>query len=181
MPQTNRAHFDIQRDIEVVRAGGLFCRACLIGKPASEASPDSRNCQGCYDFLGQEAALLTGTTRPKWIPRPELEKRAKNLIPVAGDGDGIMSTVEDKKITVDIIRPSVTPATAKRGPKYRQLPEDLITSLADKGMGSKSIASTLKADYGIGLSYKTVQRVLSGERQQAELMQLQLKPGGGEN
>jgi len=139
----------------------------MVGKPPTDGSPDPRYCQSCYDFLLEEAALLTGTTRPKWIPRRQ--ESGQNLIPVSGDGYGIMSTVEDKKNTVDIIHPPVTYRTAKRGPKHRRLPEDLIANLADEGMGSKAIASILKAKHGIGVSYKTVQRVLSGKRQQLEL------------
>ena len=53
------------------KAGSFFCEACLIGKPTSEASPDPRYCQDCYDFLTEEAKLLSGTRRPKWVPKPE--------------------------------------------------------------------------------------------------------------
>ena len=76
-----------------------------------------------------------------------------------------MSTSDDKKTTVDIIKPSVAKVTrGKRGPKHRDLPGDLIKQLAGEGMGSKAIATQLKKEQGINVSYKTIQRVLSGER-----------------
>lgn len=40
MPQ--KGYFDIKGDIAIVEAGGFFCRACLVGKPPIEASPDRR-------------------------------------------------------------------------------------------------------------------------------------------
>jgi len=78
-----------------------------------------------------------------------------------------MSTLENPKNEVDIIRPSVATRTlGKRGPKHRQLPEDLIRQLADKDMGAKAIASKLKRELGVDVSYRTIQRLLSGERKQ---------------
>ena len=45
------------------------------------------------------------------------------------------------------------------------LPRELISQWAGEGMGSKAIASKLNSELGIKVSYKTVQRVLSGERE----------------
>ena len=71
-----------------------------------------------------------------------------------------MSTSDDKKTTVDIIKPLVAKVTrGKRGPKHRDLPRDLIRQLAGEGMGSKAIASQLKREQGIAVSYKTIQRI----------------------
>lgn len=47
----------------------LFCHACLEDKPATEASPDPRYCQGCYDFLLQEAEMLNPGKYPGWVPK----------------------------------------------------------------------------------------------------------------
>ena len=44
------------------------------------------------------------------------------------------------------------------------MPEDYIRQLADDGMGSKLITTKLKAEHNIHVSYKTIQRVLKGER-----------------
>lgn len=162
-------YFDIHEDIEIERADGFFCEACLVGEPRDDMSPDPRYCQSCYEFLLKEAEMLRGTTkRPMWIPKPQ--KGRKRQYQVSSVGDRIMSTLDDKKFEVDIINPpAMSRARGKRGPKHRRLPEDLIRQLADEGMGSKAIAAKLKADYGIVVSYKTVQRVLSGERKQLVL------------
>jgi hypothetical protein len=50
--------------------GGFFCHACVMDKPATEASPDPRYCQGCYDFLLKEAEILSPGKHPGWIPKP---------------------------------------------------------------------------------------------------------------
>ena len=52
-------------------------------------------------------------------------------------------------------------STVKRGCyKKKDLPEDYIMQLADAGMGSKAIATRLKSELGIEVSYKTIQRLL---------------------
>jgi len=165
---SNRGYFSTERDREIEKAGGFWCHACLVSHSATEQSPDPRYCQSCYEFLLKEAEMLPGNKRPKWIPKPQ--KAPKKQYTISGVGDGIMSTLESKKSEVDIIQPSVAiRAVVKRGPKHRQLPEDLIRQLASEGMGSKVIAARLKAEHGIIVSYKTIQRILSGERKQLAL------------
>ncbi len=153
----------IKRDNEVVKAGGFFCHACLVGKPRDDASPDPRYCLGCYDYLAKEAETLPAGKRPAWIPKkPEIA--GEKPIPVSQHGVLNMSTLDNKKIEVDIIHPPArVSAIGKRGPKHRDLPEDFIKRLASEGMGSKAIATRLKVE-GIGVSYKTIQRILSGQR-----------------
>jgi hypothetical protein len=82
-----------------------------------------------------------------------------------------MSTLNDKKSEVDIIQPPVGKVTrekqpikteAKRGPKHKALPRELISQWAGEGMGSKAIASKLYSELSIKVSYKTIQRLLSG-------------------
>jgi hypothetical protein len=71
----------------------------------------------------------------------------------------------DRKSEVDIIKsPVAARASGKRGPKHKVLPCELIKQWASEDMGSKAIASKLKKELGIKASYKTIQRVLSGER-----------------
>lgn len=65
--------------------------------------------------------------------------------------------------------PAAKETMAKRGPKHRRLPEDLIKQFADEGMGSKAIAAKLKTEFSITVSYKTIQRILSGKRRQLAL------------
>ena len=147
----------------------FFCHACLEDKNEQELSPDSRYCQWCYDFLLKEAEILPSNKCPAWIPKPqrspvEAKNKPRSQYQVSRVGYGIMSPLEHQKSVVDIIRPAVTSrASGKRGPKHRQLPEDLIWRLAGEGYGSKAIATRLK-EQGIKVSYKTIQRVLSGER-----------------
>ena len=76
-----------------------------------------------------------------------------------------MSTLESQEIEVDIIQaPNAIRPSGKRGPKHKDLPEDLIKQMADDGMGAKAIATRLKVEFDIHVSYKTIQRVLSGVR-----------------
>lgn len=51
--------------------GSFFCKACCEDREAGRRSPDPRYCQDCYDFLTEEAKLLNGTRRPKWVPKPK--------------------------------------------------------------------------------------------------------------
>jgi len=155
--------FDITRDIEVEKAGGFWCLACLISHPASEQSPDHRYCQRCYEFLLDEVEILRESgrwKRPGWIPsKPQRGQGKQRNVPQTMPL--IMSTVERAKIIGDIIQPSVaTKPIIKRGRKPIELPRELIAELANKGMGSKAIAGQLKADLGIKVSYKTIQRIL---------------------
>ena len=153
--------FNVKQDIEIEKAGGFWCEACLTGKPAAEQSPDPRYCHGCYEFLKAEAKLLPRTKRPVWIPKAEKDETAtENLYRIPGHGRAIMSTVNGQKTEVDIIEPAVaTRPSPKRGPKFTELPEGLIKQLAGEGMGSKAIVARLK-ETGFDVSYKTVQRRL---------------------
>ncbi|MBA7704067.1 hypothetical protein ES703_112865 [subsurface metagenome] len=166
-PLEQPAFADSKHDNAIVEVSGFFCHACVMDKPATEASPDPRYCQGCYDFLTKEAELLDGR-KPAWVPkdsqcitRTPLEPSRKPLQPASGVGhnyidtqigSGIMSTVESKK------------DDGKRGPKQKALPRELIKQWAGEGMGSRVIALKLNSELGIKVSYRTIQRVLSGER-----------------
>jgi len=150
----------------------FFCYTCLEDKDRKELSPDQRYCQGCYDFLLKEAEMLPDNKRPKWVPRAQSKKDStgknsgQKVIQVSQDVVLNMSTLDDKKIEVDIIQPSVGKVTReKRGPKHKALPQELIKQWSGEGMGSKAIASKLSNELGIKVSYKTIQRLLSGERE----------------
>lgn len=166
-------YFDCERDAGIISTGGFFCLSCLIGKPGSEQSSDSRYCQSCQDFLTEEAKTLLQSGnhhRPEWIPQglslgaSKAEDGGKTSAPYQVDGRTIMSTLNSEKNTVAIIPPRVAiRPSSKRGPKFRDLPVNFIRELAGLGHGPKAIATRLKAD-GIAVSYKTVQRVLAGQR-----------------
>ena len=64
----NSNYFSAARDRAIIEAGGFWCHACLVGKLASEQSPDPRYCQGCYEFLLKEAELLGRVKKPSWAP-----------------------------------------------------------------------------------------------------------------
>jgi len=144
----------------------FFCEACLVGKHEGEASPDFRYCQACYDLLLKEVEMLTRGKRPAWSPNPQKAKIAgEKQYQVLPDVAPIMSTLKSKNIEVDKINPSVARVnTVKRGRKRQRLPEDIILELHKDGLGSKAIATQLKREEGVVVSYKTVQRVLSGQR-----------------
>jgi hypothetical protein len=161
--------FDIKRDNELIAAGTHFwCEACLVARPLDDRSPDERYCQDCYDFLRKEAEMLTGhIKKPTWIPCKNGQKNQPHVSPYGG---GNMSTLGEEIIEVDIIQPSVAKVTrGKRGPKPKVLPNELIKQWAGEGMGSKAIASKLNNELDIEVSYKTIQRVLSGERTKLSL------------
>jgi hypothetical protein len=101
---------------------------------------------------------------PEWMPKIT-QPESHQIIPhVSSEGRGIMSTVDDKKITVDIIQPTTAEKpVGKRGRKFQTLPTDFIQELSGEGLGSKAIAAAL-ARSGYQVSYKTIQRQLAGAR-----------------
>ena len=162
------SYFSIERAITIEKAGGFWCHACLVGRPALEQSPDGRYCQGCYEFLIAEAEMLPATKRPSWRPKPQ--KGQEKAIPVSQDVVSNMATVKDKKSKVAIIHPTdATRTLPKRGPKHKALPVELITQWASEGMGYKRIAARLKVEHGIEVGFRTVARVVKGERKQLTL------------
>lgn len=158
------SYFDIRRDVEIVDSGGFFCRSCLVGKPQAEASPDGRYCLNCYAFLLEEASLLTGTTRPRWLPREQ--NMGEKPISVSRDGNIFMA---HSKATGNGVRHN-SPVGQKRGPKLKALPEQRIKGLYQQGegLGAERISKALKGE-GVNISARTVLRVIRGERRQIEL------------
>lgn len=164
--------FDVKRDNELIAAGTHFwCEACIVARPLDDQSPDPRYCLACFSILTEEARMLkeAGTwKRPDWIPKPKTSPEKVGDAPTPTPR--IMSTVTDKKIKVDIIQPLVAKVTrGKRGPKPKVLPNELIKQWAGEGMGSRAIATRLDAERDVKVSYKTIQRVLSGERMKLSL------------
>lgn len=149
----NNGYFDVKRDIEIEKAGGFFCHACLVGKPLDDISPDPSYCQGCYDFLLKEAEMLPANRRPRWIPKQQSDKTRR---PRSVD---IITEPPTDRVTIM----SSTTESQKRGPKHRELPEDLILQLAGEGLKSQAIAAKLK-EQDIEISYRTILRILAGQR-----------------
>ncbi|MFC1995182.1 helix-turn-helix domain-containing protein [Chloroflexota bacterium] len=149
------------------KSDNFWCHACLDDKPIEKLSFDSRYCRGCCEFLLNEARMLSPSKHPAWIPKPQdAKKPSENLYQVPEVVSGNMSTVNDGKYEVDIFKTQTPQRTlGKRGPKQKDLPQELIERWADEGMGSKAIASRLNGELGIKVSYKTIQRVLSRGRE----------------
>jgi hypothetical protein len=154
-------YFSIKRD----NTYPCFCLGCLVGKKQSEMSQkDARYCLECQPIIQYEYSLLAD--KGSW-------KRYKPTNPTGNLGayepldlgmgmhkeNVIKSTSNENPVRVDKIQAT----TPKRGRKKRELPEELIKQLQGKDMGSKAIATKLK-ERGIDVSYKTIQRVLAGER-----------------
>lgn len=96
-------YFGSKRDMSIISNGGFFCQACLIGKSQADINPDPRYCQGCYDFLVDEAEMLAerGTTKhPYWIPqkptKTALKEKIRPPLPPLN-----MSTLNQQELEVD--------------------------------------------------------------------------------
>jgi len=89
-----KGYFDIKRDIELEKAGGFWCDACLVTKPATEQSPDCRYCQGCFGLLLKEAVLLRPQQRrPEWLPRRPVTPPKARQMPQSDAGVAIYGGV----------------------------------------------------------------------------------------
>jgi hypothetical protein len=150
--------FSIKEDIAIVNAGGFLCLGCLTGKPTDELSLDTRYCTDCYSFLLEEAKTDTSRRSMSWKPvvtsqdsPQKRQEQGKEVAQAPTDVRLIKSTSNGEKARVDIIHPSVT----KRGPRFINLPRNLIKGLSAQGMGSKAIATRLKTE-GTKVSYKTI-------------------------
>ena len=84
---------------------------------------------------------------------------------VVGYTPRIMAIPNPQKNSIAIIKPSVGKVTReKRGPKQKPLPVELIIKWAGEGMGSQAITTRLKNELGIDIGFRTVARVIKGER-----------------
>ncbi len=153
-------YFTMARDKQFA----YFCRGCLEGKTKEQISRrDTRYCVTCQPLVEREYTQL----RQRYIPIPYNHQNpledalynADNEIP-AGEQNTKMSMLNSETASLDNFKPRGRPKTYKK----RQLPEREIKKLYDGGMGAWAIATKLKKEEGIEVSYKTIQRVLSGER-----------------
>lgn len=110
------SYFDITKDVKIVKAGGLFCHACLVGKPSVEKSPDPRYCQGCNDFLSDEAKRVPVGQYPRWVPKTLADTPVKPQQPLPGLQQRVLrrvKTVKEKNTMVG--RPPRVFNTAEMG------------------------------------------------------------------
>ncbi len=145
-------YFDIERDKQFP----CFCQGCLVGKTETEMSQENtRYCLECQPSIEKEYSLLSRQKRRQIEP--------SNVAHIENGTDKPktkMSTLNSPSAEVDNFRPTGRPKTYKKRP----LPDGKIKQLHKGGMGPKAIATQLKRQQGIDVSYKTIQRVLSGER-----------------
>ena len=74
----------------IIHDGSFLCYACLDRKDLVHISPDPRYCQGCYDFLVDEAKQLRLGEHPNWVPRQpngaeKLSQKSSRLSSEAGN------------------------------------------------------------------------------------------------
>jgi len=132
----------------------FYCHACLEDKPASEQSPDSRYCQGCCEFLLNEAKMLTGGKRPSWIPKVDREAPPSAPEPLS---ERVEQARDCNKISIGV-------SDRVRGRKPIDIPMEFINTLEKEGvMSCRRISERLKTEYGIECSFMTVARVIKGK------------------
>jgi len=85
-----KLEFSIEKDNEIIGAGGFLCEGCFLGKPIEEQSDDPRYCYSCFKFLSDEAVILgiksSKGKKVSWVPVPSraettpvVEERLKRL------------------------------------------------------------------------------------------------------
>ena len=147
----NSGYFDIKKDIEIEKAGGFFCSACLVGKPLDDISPDPRYCQGCYDVLLKEAELLPPKNRPSCLPKPPKGKKVEAEDNIVTPSLKAGLKIKRNEINIRHILPVGRPSLG--------LPEDYLMELAAQGLGYRAIAKRLQAE-GIEGSHMAVGRAI---------------------
>ncbi len=148
----------------------FFCHSCLIHKPLDDKSADPRYCQGCYDFLIEEARVLNirgNKSRFGWIPR--------NETPTTQGND--KASEKCAKTSKEIFTPKTLPATVfaqpdnenrkpgviSGGRPAKDLPVEKIQNLFSRGGSVTDILRQLQIE-GITVSRRTVYNILAGQR-----------------
>lgn len=92
IPVAITATFDIKKDIEIVNAGGFFCQGCIVGRPASEQSPDPRYCKSCYEII---RAAGQGDKQGEVSDAGETAQAADGGVSKIGDGKNTIDNVSE--------------------------------------------------------------------------------------
>jgi len=145
--------FDIKRDKAIIEAGGFWCSGCLVGKPATEVSHDSRYCRGCYELLLKEAELEGSRRAGEWMP-----KKGKRLAePSASTTSSVIKALPDNDNSCD----KVAHEEMYGGNAVTDFVTGRIRELAAQGMSCRAIEKELAA-VGVTISYRTIHRRLQG-------------------
>ncbi len=160
----NTNYFSIKRDLEIEGDGGFWCEACIIGKPQTEASPDPRYCQGCFEVLSEEAKLDKSWARSGWKPiispsdnavDSKIEGEKPTTYP---DGQAEVLTRTNILQNRALQNPTRNPRINLGGRPRKEAPIKDIMRLSKQGLGVRGVARELN------LSPSMVSRVLSGKR-----------------
>ena len=100
---------------------------------------NNRFCRNCYEYLrtGDNHHFSSNMAKLEWL------EQAKP----PSDQPVILS-----------------PLKHSRGRRKKELPMNYISQLINAGMGCKKIARKLKDERGVDCSYRTIARVVKGER-----------------
>lgn len=131
----------------------FLCRACCEKLPLEKMSKDARYCGFCQGFIEDEYRVRA---EGRDISLESLYKPLERLSTVKEGGTNLLcgENVPSMKLS------------HQKGPYQKQeLPEKLILDMSHQGRGSRVIAAYLGLQ-GIYISYRTVQRVIRGERKQ---------------
>jgi len=151
-------YFNIQKDKAIIKKGGFMCNGCLIGKPLSQQSPkDARYCVDCQPIIEYEYALSAEHSGRK----SRYEERAARELDVCKEKT-ILSRTNPQNI-YECQKEARPPLLPSRGRPRKDIPFGLIHKLAKEGLSLREIAKELKGQE-IEVSYRTISRVLSGER-----------------
>jgi len=124
---------------------------------------DIRYCVDCQPIIEDEYRLQAPGKRAgyKPIPATKIKGDLSPHIQIPIDEQKTKKSIlNSPSPTMDNFRPRSRPETYKKRP----LPEEQIKQLHEEGMGAVAISTQLKREQGIDVSYKTIQRILSGER-----------------
>ena len=122
-------------------------------------SPDSRYCPECYEFLTNEAELITGWNKPLWVPRQDASCKA------VGRKSKAEKPTYPRDIPSEVLQRANQPlnhvlqkyAREPQGRPMKEVPVERIKELSRK-LGVRDIARELN------IHHSMVSRVLSGKR-----------------
>ncbi len=144
------AVFDIERDLEQIATGDYFwCSGHLSAVPIAERSDDTRYCQRCFKSLSDDAALLSHSKRPSWVPRCDKAETST-----------VKEQACDTAIPV-VFQPAQFVTTPT--PSTKSDIDAKIAALDAAGLKGRAVAAKL-AEEGIFVSYRTVYRRQKGSK-----------------
>jgi len=150
-------YFSIKRDNELIAGGTHFwCQACVVARPLVEQSSDPRYCQRCYEVLKVEAEMQP-TRRAAWMPKI-VKKATRENISHKTAPEATQTTPEPEEGCDTIQQGEIVGQNRVTGDVIVK-----INELSAQGNSTRAIEKEL-AKEGVFISYRTIARILSGER-----------------